>query len=227
MYDALKKAEKDKYEKMIMEQRNIAYVNQNKLWNESEEKIRILKHDMKNHIFKIKSLASDGQLPEITEYTHSMLESIQEPYELCDSGNYDLDSIVNLKLSEAHSAGTKIHLDIKVPQKINIDGFDLNRIFSNLFDNAIDAVQKVEKKIIYFQMEYEKGVVNICLRNSYNGQLKFKEKGRLISTKKTDDMKQHGLGLKSIRSTIEKYDGDIDYEYEDNIFSVYIVMYEK
>ncbi len=226
MYESLKKAEKEKYEKLMLEQQNISYINQINIRNESEEKIRILKHDMKNHLYKIKNLASQDKTDEINSYADSMLESVNNSIEMCDSGNYDVDSIVNLKLSKAWNEGAKIHLAVTVPKTLNIDSFDLNRILGNLFDNVLDAILKAENKIIYFKLSYEKGIVYICLRNTFNGQLKFKENNDLMSIK-SNHSETHGLGLKSIKSVIEKYNGEFEYECEENVFSVYIMMYEK
>lgn len=227
MYEALRKAEKEKYEKIILQEQNLSYENQIKLRNDSENKIRMLKHDMKNHIYKIKDMAEKVNDDGVVEYTRSMIKSINNVHELCDSGNYDVDSIVNLKLSKAEDMGTDVHINIKIPRKLNIDSFDLNRILGNLLDNVLEALEKVDKKIVYFEMIYEKGVVNICIRNTFNGQLRISEENKLFSMKRNTLNSPHGLGLKSVEETLEKYDGCFEYEIEKNVFSIYAVLYEN
>ena len=75
-------------------------------------------------------------------------------------------------------------------------------------------------------MIYEKGVLNLCLRNTFNGIIKVDKHNQLLTLKK-DQKVQHGLGIKSVISTVEKYDGEFEYECDNDIFSVYIMMYEK
>ncbi len=95
-----------------------------------------------------------------------------------------MDGIVNLKLSKAKEMNAELHFDLKIPNKLNIDAFDLNRILGNLFDNVLNALEKVDRRIVFFQMLYEKGVVNICIRNSFNGEIKTDSENRLLSLKK-------------------------------------------
>ena len=131
-----------------------------------------------------------------------------------------------LKLSKAKEMGAELHFDFKIPEKLNIETFDMNCILGNLLDNVLDAFENVERRIVYLQMTYQKGVLNFCLRNSFNGQLKVNEKNQLLSIKQ-GDAKRHGLGVKSIIETVERYDGEFEYECEGNVFSVYIMMYER
>ena len=39
---------------------------------------------------------------------------------ICRTGNSDVDGIVNVKLTRAQREGTEIHLDLKIPTKLNI-----------------------------------------------------------------------------------------------------------
>jgi sensor histidine kinase regulating citrate/malate metabolism len=114
---------------------------------------------------------------------------------------------------------------IKIPDKLNIDSFDLNCILGNLFDNVLNALEKVERKIVYFQMVYEKGVINLCVRNSFDGAIKVNADNQLLSLKK-DKKEFHGLGIKSVIEIVEKYDGEFEYEYE-KMFFLYTLLCMK
>lgn len=226
IYDALKKSQRERIEKMELEQQNLLYESQMKLQKESEEKVRILRHDMKNHFYQMKSLLRLKKLYELEEYMNHIIQTTESTGDFCKSGNADVDGIVNLKLSKAKEMGAELHFDFKIPEKLNIETFDMNCILGNLLDNVLDAFENVERRIVYLQMTYQKGVLNFCLRNSFNGQLKVNEKNQLLSIKQ-GDAKRHGLGVKSIIETVERYDGEFEYECEGNVFSVYIMMYER
>ena len=223
---ALKKNEKQKIEKMQLEQQNLLYENQIQLQRESEEKMRMLRHDMKNHFYRMKTMVHQGEIPLLEEYMEHIISETESIVPICRTGNSDVDGIVNVKLTRAQREGTEIHLDLKIPTKLNIDSFDMNCILGNLFDNALEALSKVDKKILYFRMVYEKGVVNICLRNMFDGQLRVNEKNQLLSLKQ-DRKECHGLGIKNVVETVKKYDGKFEYEQEKNVFSVYAMMYER
>lgn len=226
IYDALKKSQRERIEKMELEQQNLLYESQMKLQKESEEKVRILRHDMKNHFYQMKSLLRLKKLDELEEYMNHIIQTTESTGDFCKSGNADVDGIVNLKLSKAKEMGAELHFDFKIPEKLNIETFDMNCILGNLLDNVLDAFENVERRIVYLQMTYQKGVLNFCLRNSFNGQLKVNEKNQLLSIKQ-GDAKHHGFGVKSIIETVERYDGEFEYECEGNVFSVYIMMYER
>lgn len=226
MYDSLKKSEKQKRDKLKLEQQNILYEHQIRIQNESNEKIRLFRHDMKNHIYQIKTFLKGKDYERLEEYMNRISESTETESIVCRSGNSDVDGIVNLKLSKAKEMNAELHFDLKIPSKLNIDAFDLNRILGNLFDNVLNALEKVDRRIVFFQMLYEKGIVNICIRNSFNGEIKMDSENRLLSLKK-DSKESHGLGIKSVMETIEKYHGEFEYECEKNVFSIYAMMYEN
>lgn len=46
----------------------------------------------------------------------------------------------------------------------------------------------------------------------------------MISTKK-NATEAHGIGLSNVRRVIEKYDGEMMIDTEDNLFNVHIIVY--
>lgn len=110
MYDALKKNEKQKIEKMQLEQQNLLYENQIQLQRESEEKMRMLRHDMKNHFYRMKTMVHQGEIPLLEEYMEHIISETESIVPICRTGNSDVDGIVNVKLTKAQREGTEIHL---------------------------------------------------------------------------------------------------------------------
>ncbi len=71
-------------------------------------------------------------------------------------------------------------------------------------------------------MKLEKSMLFITVKNTFNGMINKGDK-RILTTK--NDLNNHGLGLINIENTINKYNGSLDIEYDENIFSVDIVLY--
>lgn len=64
----------------------------------------------------------------------------------------------------------------------------------------------------------------IKIKNPAPQKFNKKEDGTLLSTKEN----HKGLGLSSVRNTVEKYHGDMQIKYTDQMFSVIIsIMNEK
>lgn len=93
-----------------------------------------------------------------------------------------------------------------------------------MFNNAIESAEKCsERKIEFILYSFNKGYVIIKMINTCEKEPIVKG-GKLITTKGRKEY--HGYGVRIMESIIEKYDGDIEWEYnnEKNIFSVLIMI---
>ncbi|MBY1763986.1 GHKL domain-containing protein, partial [Clostridioides difficile] len=91
-----------------------------------------------------------------------------------------------------------------------------------ILDNAIEACEKVRQgRYIKLRGVIVKSYFIITCENSKNDKLRFKN-NILITSK--DDKFFHGIGLKSIKSSIKKYDGELEIiEGKDNFtLNIYI-----
>ena len=86
---------------------------------------------------------------------------------------------------------------------------------------AIEAIEKAERKYFFINIYFEKNILFIHIENTYDGNI-IKEKETLMTTK--EEKQLHGLGLKSVSSILEKYDGDIIYDYNDIYFITDVML---
>lgn len=92
-------------------------------------------------------------------------------------------------------------------------------LFTNILDNAIEAVEKVEnpeERLISLTVNEIDGKAHIECSNYFIGKLSFAEDGSLQTTKK--DKESHGYGSKSIRLLVQQLKGDIHIQTHKNIF---------
>lgn len=208
------------HEKNILNQQNIAYENQANIINQSTESIRMLKHDMKNHLMMLKQMHENNKTVELNQYLCTILESIeQETISACN--NFVIDSIINFKLATWRNTDAKITLDISVPPTICIFAHDLTVVLGNLLDNALTAMEKATDKTLDLQISYKMGNLIILIDNSYNGQLVVSG-GKFQTTKMLKA--NHGLGLASVEKSLERYGGEMHMEYTDSVFSVSVIL---
>ena len=211
-----------KFENDVLKEQNIAYLNQTEIVNQSIETIKLIRHDIKNHILVLKSLYKHGDLEEIKKYTDKMLNEIENNNTIVKSGNFIIDSIVNSKLKKLDSNKTEININIDVSENINILAYDLAIILGNLLDNAISAVNDC-KCIAEFNLciVCDKNCLVILINNSYQNAI-IVEDDIIKTTKK--DKTYHGLGIKSVKNTVEKYGGELKINYNKDTFSSEILI---
>lgn len=223
LYDGLKSYAEMKIEKSILEQERRYYTNQFHLMKSSVENTAALKHDIVNHIGTIGSLIRENEVSKALSYINLLEEYTNFNNKLVESGNLVIDSILNYKLDYVKSMGVTTHLDIKVPSDLELESFDMVVILGNLLDNAIEALKKLkENKTLWVSIRYDRGILIIRTQNNFDGKISVGSKG-LITTK--EDKGNHGLGLKNIKSTLEKYNGLLEYSYTDNMFKADVLMY--
>ncbi len=208
------------HEQNILRQHNVALENQMEIINQSTEAIRLLKHDFKNHLTMLSNLYMNEKQEEIQPYINAVLGNIENDV-FSNSGNFIIDSIINFKLQSIKNSNVKLAIRINVPITINILAHDLTAILGNLLDNAITACKKSDEKILEIKIRSKMDNLIILINNSYDG--KIINKNRKLKTRKNDKDK-HGLGITSIKKTLEKYGGEIRIDYTSNMFSVSIVI---
>lgn len=221
LYDQLLKMFNEKHNAELINQINAEYKNQLEIMYQSQNRIRFLKHDIRNHIYKMQNLLSENKLKELEEYFNETQEYIKIQNLYVSSGNSDIDSLLNYKLYQAENLGIKFETEVKLPDQININSFDLNIVIGNLLDNAIEALNKTEDKKLKIIIKYNKGVINIKISNTFDGIVL----NNLLTRKKSKE--NHGLGLLSIQNVLDKYNGLLKTLYDVKWFETSVIMYEN
>lgn len=224
LYNSTLSIMRENNRRAIIEQQNEYYVKQFDMIRENINNVERLKHDMKNHIFMLKSLYDNKKKYEYEEYFEEILREVEGKEKIINSGNVIVDSILNYKLESLRADNVELSVNINIPAKMEVSDFDLTTILGNLLDNAIRAVKETEEnKYLSIDMQYKSGRLIIWLVNSYKYIEKSKIGNYFISTK--EDKNKHGIGQISIERTVDKYGGIIDVKLEDNKFETMIILY--
>ncbi|PBH73939.1 hypothetical protein BGT94_08810 [Clostridioides difficile] len=185
---------------------------------ESHMKVRKIYHDINNHLACIKKIENG----DVDNYIKSINEELRDFESSFNTGNKILDIILNEKSIDCRNNNIKLLCDINLRKCEFIQMIDISSIFSNILDNAIEACEKVRQgRYIKLRGVIVKSYFIITCENSKNDKLRFKN-NILITSK--DDKFFHGIGLKSIKSSIKKYDGELEIiEGKDNFtLNIYI-----
>ena len=208
----------------IYKQQTYAYQNQLEVIMESRNRVRALRHDMKNHILALQVLVQRKEVEETNRYLDSMKNFMTNPEEYVKTGNDTVDSLLNYKIQKAKEVLNVVETKISIPEQLRLRSFDLNVLLGNLLDNAIDASMQTDDRKLKITIKLDKGIllINICnsCRRIADGRRDFLE-----TTK--EDKVNHGIGLKNVRRIVEKYHGEITFLYENDSVETDVMMYVK
>ena len=208
----------------VYKQQTYAYQNQLEVIMESGNRVRALRHDMKNHILALQALVQRKEAEEMNRYLESMKDFMTNPEEYVKTGSDSVDSLLNYKIQKAHEVLNVVETKISIPQQLRLRSFDLNVLLGNLLDNAIDASMQTEEKKLNITIKLDKGVLFLYICNSCQ-RIADGRSGFLETTK--EDKTNHGIGLKNVRQIVEKYHGDLAFQYENNFMETDVMMYVK
>lgn len=201
----------DYQKELLIQEAKLKEMYYNQL-EESNKKIRMIKHDLKNRMISIVASKDISIiLNEITKIIGELDETGKNIY----TKNVIVNTILNSKISVAQKKNIKMNISVLIPQKLNIRYSDAGIIIGNLLDNAIEACEFLpcNNRWITINMQYKKGKLILKICNS-----KKEDKVNINKSNKKNSI-EHGLGLQSVKGVINKYNGTID-------FLDYIVSFE-
>ena len=135
------------------------------------------------------------------------------------------DAILNSKISIAKSKNIQVVADAHISLQLKSSEIDLCCIIGNLFDNAIEAVEKLpeDRRVIRVYMDMRNTQLYISITNFTAGK-KLKKEGKLFRSTKGEG---HGFGLARIDAIVERLDGYISRNSEDGAFTPEILIPQK
>lgn len=185
---------------------------------ESNEQIRIMRHDMNKHLNVITDLIAKDKTDEARKYIDALNDENKNFSSYVYTNNEAFDTAVNIECQRAKASGVDFKSFIGVNGEIKIDDTDITKLFCNLLDNAVEAAEKTKEKFVSVYIT-QKGTDLIVSVKNASGEVDVSD----LKTTKSDD-RYHGCGLKSIDSVVEKYNGSINRSYQGGLFETDIVL---
>ena len=131
--------------------------------------------------------------------------------------------MLNKYITESERKGISFEYDVKLANLGFVEDYDLVTIVGNLLDNALEAAEQSAEKKITLNTAKVNTYDSLTVTNSCDTPLDK----NLKTTKKNKHM--HGLGIKSIQKAVKKYEGELEWEYDESekTFSITIILLSK
>lgn len=180
--------------------------------------INIKCHDMKHQLHAIRNAATiDPQALKEMEQNLDIYDTIVK------TGNEALDIILAEKGLSCQKFGIAINCIIDGEKLSFMSDMDVYSLFGNLMDNAMNSAMNVEmdKRIISIAVKARNDLLSINFHNYYVGEVLMAH-GMPIT--RSEDKKNHGFGIKSIKFIVARYGGEITFTAANQIFTANILL---
>lgn len=180
---------------------------------------RMAKHDVRQHISIMNGYLQKKEYEKLQNYLMQYQTSIpQTTMVYCENDSINMLLVYMADLCMKNDISFNVHAII--PENIDLLEKDLSVILGNLIENAIDATKKENHREIIVKAKMSVDSFVITIDNSFSGLLKKDKNGDYLTTKPNGS----GLGLLSVKNTVQKYNGILSLKQEDNWFKVSILL---
>ena len=198
---------------------------QHQYYQREEEKYefsRKMIHDIRNHILAMEALYKEENAREAAAYAgdiHRMLNQFQQKY-------YTSEKLLNIILNDKANTMRRLGIqeDIRVGE-ISLDFMketDVTALFANLLDNAVAAAGESREGFVRVRVNQVRQFLSVTVENSCDRE---PEKETVIGgTFRSRRPGHEGMGLKIVQRTVEQYGGDVQYCWENGVFTVHVML---
>ena len=186
------------------------------------EETSTLRHDFRHHLVMIEEFARKGETEKLLEYIkpfiHTTATQRKKHFE-----NPVLDAVASHYIDLAQAQDTLLLWNIQLPEKLPFRESDICSLLSNLLENALNAVSELPKgkRTVHIAMHFPKeNLFALMIRNPFTGTVIFGKDELPVTPEK-----KHGIGMRSIKNTVDRYNGKMLAYVENGLFEVNIIMY--
>ena len=191
--------------------------------NDLYDSIRAFKHDFRGHIANmaayIHRLQSEENGPEeraeFTAYMEQLEGALDGMMLPVQTGNPITDVIVSRWMTEAEKRRVSMESDFRY-EDTKVDAYDIAIILNNGLENAVRAAASVSEGDgqtgnVRLRSLRKGPLFFIEIENDYSGEIIMDDRtGLPLSSNHPGDSSEHGLGLRNIEQSAEKYLGAMD-----------------
>ena len=204
---------------MTMEVKLTEQVKYYKKLEQADNELRKFRHNYNNMKIGLMSLLKNKDISGAEKYVTDCDNTLHSNYPLYQTGNSIVNAILSDKAMKAKEKGIVISFNGIIPET-KISNTDLCIIFGNILDNALESAIKLEDNIakeINISVNKKKDYLFITITNPTKDEVVIKN-NKVLTTK--IDKHNHGLGLSSVEDTVKKYDGHLNLDYNNNLFTI-------
>ena len=186
------------------------------------DETRNLRHDFRQHLLVLDEYAKAGETEKLSDYIGQFTESLAEHRSVI-AANPALDAVAAHYATLADNQDTRMEWRVELPQELPLKESDLITVFGNLVENALIAVRDLpaEQRVVSVHAKMlSEAMLGLTVTNPYEGTIKMARDGLPIARKSG-----HGVGLSSVQAVAKRYNGSMEIDTADNVFTAGVLLF--
>ena len=209
----------------VLELRNDLVMENLQIVEQSSQALAVHQHDELHHLRTLSQLCREAA-PEAAAYADSVVSELATVPPLCFTENTLVNAILTVQAGKARALGVDFHAEAILPPVLSIPDKDVCAVLMNLMENAVEAAAwsgEEAGRRVRVGLSIEDGFLQITIENTLPED--FELEAFRVSQKSTKrDGAAHGLGMKSVRVILSRYEGELRYSLRDGALLLQTVM---
>jgi two-component system, LytTR family, sensor histidine kinase AgrC len=191
--------------------------------SEKSKQLSSLRHDFKNHLGVISGRLEQKNYSDALNYLNHITSQIQSAGDLVITNSTTVSAILQSKKSECERKGIIFSYTTAFEKIYKLSDIQITIILGNILDNAIEAldIEEMSDKYIIITISQVDTYLAIQCENPYFNKPQ-EQNGYLITTKAEKEF--HGIGLKNVSEICDTYRGELQYSFDNSIFTIRILL---
>ena len=172
------------------------------------------RHDRRHHNLVMLEFANNNDVESVKTYLRNLVHSDGEVLgDVRHCENMTVNAVLAVYERRAREKGISVNISARAGRDLSVSPQDLVIVIANLFENAIHAASKLKNKNQSIDIYVKDSVRRLLIRveNPCKASLVF-------------DETLYGVGIRSVISATNKYEGMYDFSAKDGIFSAKISL---
>lgn len=170
----------------------------------SQKQAAIYRHDLRHHMTFLQNCIVENKRDQALKYMHQICTDIDNSRVIRYCNNEAINLILSSYADQAKEVGIDIQILVTATDFARFQITDLCSLFANALENAIHACKKIpasEKRYITLKVFEKNDRICIKIANNYIQNPIFENE--IPTSHETN----HGIGVRSMISVVEKYHG--------------------
>lgn len=167
------------------------------------------RHDIRHHNLVLMGFVKQDDMESIRQYLDHLVADDMETAEKRYCRNATVHTVLSVYGKKAEQQGIPLRISASAGEELAVSPQDLVAILANLFENAVHGAAKEKEPFI--RIDIREGAQRLLIRVENRCR-----SGLFV------DESMYGIGMNSIITAAQKYEGMVDFFAEDGVFTANI-----
>lgn len=189
------------------------------------DELKKIRHDMRNSYMIVDGLLEQGKVAEAREYLNLENEQLDKVAQIIQTDSVVISTLLNRILHKAKKKEVEVSCKI-ITDFHGIAERDLCHVLGNLLDNALEAAMQVEGNRRFIDIIIRGNAHQLLIEVENSATTQIETDMEKIRTSKADE-RNHGFGLKNIKTILENYAGNMEIKNDNGRVKISLLLFRK